>query len=154
MNWGELELQYRKAALNSATPVGVIMMLYDQLVKDLRKAITAIEGTSPEECATAIKHALLVLQQLEGSLDHESGSDLVKWLVRFYSLLRTRVIEAQVQSSAQILNEQVSLILDVRGAWQQLESRDQVAAMSPSHTASSSANFASSEDFRSTTWSA
>jgi len=133
-------------------------MLYDQLVKDLRKAAAAIEESRAEDCANSVKHALLVIQQLEGSMDHTTESELVNWLVRFYSLLRSRIVAAQVSRSPEEMHAQIAMILDVREAWQQIESRSQEAtpgsqAMStPSRDASMSFN--SVDEFRTSTWSA
>lgn len=157
MSWGESELQYRRGGLHNASPVGIVLMLYDQLIKDLRKAGAAMRENRAEACAAELKHGLLVIQQLEGSLKRDTGEEFVTWLVRFYSLLRSNIIDAQVKRSPEQLDEQIVLILDVRSAWQEVELRNQSAShfsIAPSsHSTASPRGAGNQEDIR-TNWSA
>lgn len=122
MNLNDSELMYRKMAVQDASPAGLVVILYDVLVGDLVKAIEAI-GTN-EICKRSehIKHALLVLQQLEGSLDMEHGAETAKSLEQFYTYIRSRLMEAHVKTSPQIFQQLIELVLGVREAWQQLDS--------------------------------
>ena len=121
MNSKQTELSYRRAAVQNASSVGLIIILYDLLTQDLRQAIEAIEKKDVEARSAAIKDAFVVLQQLEGSLDHENGGEAAKNLSRFYSVMRASIFQAHFKVSAEILNEQIRLLLDVRGAWQQVD---------------------------------
>jgi flagellar protein FliS len=154
LSWTESELQYRRAALHNVSPVGAVLLLYDQLVKDLRKAETAMREARPETCAAELKHALLVIQQLEGSLNRDTGEAFVPWLLRFYALLRTNIIDAQVKRSTEILDEQVSLVLDVRSAWQEVEYRNSSAASQITTECSALPHSKSVEDHVRSNWSA
>jgi flagellar protein FliS len=121
MNRRETELSYRRAAVQNASSVGLVIILYDLLVEDLRKAIAAIERRDVEGRSAALKHGFSVLQQLQGSLDMKKGGVAAKNLARFYAVMRCRILEAHVKISSEILNEQIALLLDVRGAWQQVD---------------------------------
>lgn len=125
------DLSYRRAAVENANSVGLVIILYDLLIEDLRQAISAIANRDVEARSNAIKHAFLVLQQLEGSLDHENGAEAAKNLGRFYSVMRARIFEAHLKIDGQILNEQVNLLLDVRKAWQQVDPAVREASPSP-----------------------
>ena len=107
--------------MQNASSVGLIIILYDQLIDDLRQAISAIEKRDIEARSKAIKHGFLVLQQLEGSLDKENGAEAAKYLAKFYALMRCRVFEAHLKVSPEILNQQVLRLLDLRRTWQQLD---------------------------------
>jgi len=138
--------------MHNASPVGLVLMLYDQLVKDLRQAGIAMRENRPEACATELKHGFLIIQQLEGSLKRDTGEEFVTWLIRFYSLLRTNIIEAQVKRSPELLAEQIAMILNVRSAWQEVELRNTSA--SPSSLSTAPTRNASNEDGVRTNWSA
>jgi flagellar protein FliS len=157
LSYKDSELQYRRAALHDVSPVGAVLMLYDQLVKDLRKAQTAMCDARHEACAAELKHAFLVLQQLEGSLARDTGEEFVPWLLRFYGLLRMNILEAQVKRSPDLLDEQVTLILDVRSAWQEVESRNRTTGsygVPGSSVSQLTSHNASGEEYKSTNWSA
>jgi flagellar secretion chaperone FliS len=95
--------------------------MYDLLVNDLRQAIQALETGDIVSRSAALKHAFLVLQQLQGSLDREKGGDAAKNLSNFYAVLRGRIWEAHVKRSSEIFHQQIRLLLDVRQAWAQVD---------------------------------
>jgi flagellar protein FliS len=129
MKKNQAELKYLRAAAQSATPVGLVIMLYDLLIADLERAIAAIAERDIEKRSAEINHAFLVLQQLEGSLDMKKGGQTATHLSRFYSVLRCNILEAQIKVSPDILRKQIALILNVREAWQQVDSQGNTAGI-------------------------
>jgi flagellar secretion chaperone FliS len=121
MKKSQTELTYLRAAAQNATAVGLVIILYDLLLHDLEQAISAMADHDVERRTAEIKHSLLVLQQLEGSLDKEGGAEAAKIFSQFYSALRSKVFEAHLKASPEILRKQIELVLDVRQAWQQVD---------------------------------
>ena len=154
MGWRDSELQYRRAASHDVSPVGAVLLLYDQLIKDLRKAQIAMREARPEACAGEIKHAFLVLQQLDGTLNRDTGEAFVPWLLRFYALLRGNILNAQIKSSPDALDEQITLILSVRSAWQEVENRSRGEAPRSSAPAAKLPALFGQEEYISKNWSA
>ena len=113
--------------MQSATPVGLVIILYDLLVGDLRRAVAAMRAHEIEARCAELKHAFLVLQQLEGSLDVEKGGEAARALSRYYSFIRAQLMQAQLQNKPELLDRQIDLILDVRGAWVEVDTRQIVA---------------------------
>lgn len=113
---------YRRAAVQEATPAGLVVVLYDILVEDLRRAIAAMRNSEVEEHCCRLKHGLSALQVLEGSLDLEKGGDTARSLAHFYAYIRGEILCAQFQNDARILEQQIALILSVREAWQEVSS--------------------------------
>jgi flagellar protein FliS len=121
MKKSQTELTYLRAAAQNATPAGLVIILYDLLVHDLEQAIAAFADRDVEKRTAEIKHSFLVLQQLEGSLDKENGAEAAKHLASFYAALRSKILEAHIKASPEILRQQINLVLDVRQAWQQVD---------------------------------
>ena len=117
-------LAYREAAARAASPVGRVVLLYEQAVQDLGGAIAAIADSNVEQRTQKIGHALLVIGQLQASLDLERGGEVAQNLDRFYDLVRKRLLEAQLQASTAILREQMDLLLSVRTAWIEVEQQE------------------------------
>jgi flagellar secretion chaperone FliS len=115
------ELTYLRAAAQNATSVGLVIILYDLLLHDLELAIAAFKDRDIERRTKEIQHSFLVLQQLEGSLDRENGGQAAKNLTGFYSFLRSKILEAHIKASPEILRQQIELVLDVRKAWQHVD---------------------------------
>lgn len=153
---------YLRSAVESASPIGLTIMLYDRLVTDLRVAVEAIKNNDIEKRCAQINHALLVLGCLEGQVDPEHGGDTAARLTHFYGLVRSQCVLAQTQNASEILEKQIELILEVRQAWQQVESRPAPAAMQAqpagvdpySNTGAAAMAQNTSEDRPSSSWTA
>ena len=117
----DYQAQYRIASVQSASAVQLVCMLYDRLVADLRRAIEAIESKDIEARSGEIKHALLILQHLEGSLDRQRGGEAAVNLARFYQVARSRIVEGHAKVDPAIFHEQIALFQDVRSAWEQVD---------------------------------
>src|ERR1700690_1124928 len=121
MTRNNTELTYLRAAVQNASAIGLVIVLYDVLIGDLRGAIAAIANHDIEQRSKEVKHAFLVLQQLEGSLDMENGGEAATNLSRFYSTLRCNILDAHAKVSPEILNRQIQLVFEVRAAWAQAD---------------------------------
>jgi flagellar protein FliS len=94
---------YREAAVRGASPVGLVICLYEQAIADLRGALIALEKNDIEGRTRKINHALVVIGQLQGTLDLQRGGQVATSLDRFYNLIRSGLVEAQLKQSATIL---------------------------------------------------
>ena len=100
----DAKTSYREAAVRGASPVRLVICLYEQAIEDLRRAVIAQEKGDIELATRGINHALTVIAQLHGSLDMEHGGDVARNLARFYSLVRAGLTEAQVKQSTEFSN--------------------------------------------------
>ena len=143
---------YREAVVRGASPLRLVICLYEQAIDDLRRAGLALEKGDIEERTRKINHALLVIAQLQRSLDMERGGRVAKNLEWFYNLVRAGLFEAQVRQSPSILERQISQLALVREAWQEVERA--TAAPEPSPKKSESPAPPNSSPTSSGDWSA
>ncbi len=116
------QLAYQESAVRNASPIDLVIMLYDILARDLHSAIEAMEAGNIELRSDRLKHGFLALQQLEGSLNMD-GSEMATNMSRFYSMLRGQMMLAQVRQDPAVLEELVQLLFSVREAWVELNTR-------------------------------
>jgi len=112
-------LSYRTSAIEGASPIGLVIILYDTLWGDLNRAAVAMHANDIEARCKDINHGFLVLAQLEGWVAPQNGGDLAASLTQFYRYLRAKMMHASIHQSARTLEELMELILHVRSAWQQ-----------------------------------
>jgi flagellar protein FliS len=143
---------YRQTAVGGASAVQQVILLYERMVEDLRRAAQAIDERDIAGRTNAINHALLILGNLQATLNFEAGGDVARNLAHFYNLSRQKILEAQAQASKEILNEQISLLLGLRDAWTEVERANAMPAALPSEPAAISA--ASGQPRSSGGWSA
>jgi len=112
-------LAYREATSLGASPVGIVVLLYDRLAQDIHAAIAAMRSNEVEPRSLSINHALLILQQLQGRLDFAAGGTAARQLDAFYSHVRAKLLEAQIRQSSELLLAQA--IAKVRESWAEVE---------------------------------
>jgi flagellar secretion chaperone FliS len=153
MSGKEIELESWRIAAQNAAPIGLVIILYDLLASDLRSAIEAIRNGDVEKRCRDINHAFLVLGQLQGYLDMGNSGEPARSLSLFYSHLRGKILEAQIKISAEMLQHQIELIVDVRRAWEQVESRER-SSNQPASWAGALVDPSACEDVAVSSWSA
>lgn len=107
--------------MQGASSVGLISRLYEQIVEDLRQAIKAVESDDVELRTSRINHAILVIGHLQSQLDFEAGAKVAEALRNFYDSLRQNLIQAQLLKSKVLLAQQITDLLAVREAWNEVE---------------------------------
>lgn len=122
-------LSYRKAAVEGASPVRLVVLLYEQAFEDLRHALDSQNRGDIEGRTREINHAILVIGHLQTSLDKEHGGPVAESLERFYNQLRSGLVEAQFTQSAAALEQQISHLMEVHEAWCEVE-RASIARLS------------------------
>jgi flagellar protein FliS len=129
MSFANAASSYRHSSIEGASPIGLVVALYDRLIEDLQLAADALRRNDIEARCHALNHASLVLGQLQDWIDPTATDPLRQNLLDFYHLLRTRLLEASLKRSAEILVEQIELIAGVRSAWQRRDAQE----ISPVH---------------------
>jgi flagellar protein FliS len=112
---------YREAAAQGASPLRLVVLLYEQAIEDLRRAAAAQARNDIEGRTREINHAILVIGHLQSSLDKDRGGPVAANLERFYNQLRASLVEAQCRQSAAELQKQIAFLLEMRDAWCQVE---------------------------------
>ena len=125
---------YREGSARGASGTRLVVLLYEQVIQDLRKAVVAIEESDIGKRTHSITHAISVIGHLQATVDREHGGVVGRNLDRFYCSVRTRLIEAQVRISREILEELISNLLSVREAWIAVDSasiREAMPSLTP-----------------------
>lgn len=126
-------LAYRKTAAEGASGFGMLIALYDTLAGDLRRAADAERNNDIGKRCMEVNHALLVIAHLQDWVDEEGGGELAQKLIKFYSSLSQKLIEAQARRSVEMLEQQMALVLDIRETWQEMEMRGSITSAGPAY---------------------
>ena len=103
--------------------MGLIVILYDEIVRSMRRAQQASLEDNVEERTRAVNHALQVIAHLQATLNFEQGGEVAKNLSHFYNLARTKILDANLTKNSKALEELVREFLQVAAAWQELDRR-------------------------------
>ena len=118
---------YQEATVRGANPVRLTILLYDQLIQDVSRARDAMQASRIEQCAQEIGHGIAVIGYLQATLRYNGVRDVARNLGRFYTMLREKLMEAQVRSSLEVLQELQQQLVEVREAWVKVEAETIIA---------------------------
>jgi flagellar protein FliS len=128
-------LAYRQLSVQGATPLGLVVMLYDGAIAAMHRAIAAIEDHNiPTKCAH-LNRALAISAQLEGTLNFEGGGEVAQTLKALYVYARAQLLKANLENSSQTLRALIDKVSTVREAWYEADRQP-----SPAPTATTGAD--------------
>jgi flagellar biosynthetic protein FliS len=112
---------YLQGIGQDASPLHLIVLLYEQLIADLRCALAAIEKADVEERTNQLSHGMQVLGELDAALNMQAGLEVAQNLNHFYRLLRSGLFQVQVHPDCRVLEKYVTQLLSLREAWVEVE---------------------------------
>ena len=137
-------LSYRETSVAGANPVRLVILLYEQAMADLQRALAAQRLGHIEERTREINHALLVIGHLQATIDKEQGGKVAANLERFYEQVKAGLVDAQCRQSASAIERQIDYLMQVQQAWRDVERSlhsEPTAAPQPASDASSSSEW-------------
>jgi len=114
---------YRQLAVQGASPLELVVMLYDGAITALLRAIDAIETHDIERKCLHLNRAVAIIIQLEGTLNFEQGGEIAQNLQGFYAYSRAKIMKANIDNAAEILRSLIEYFTALRDAWKEGEQR-------------------------------
>jgi flagellar protein FliS len=110
-----------ESGIHSASPHGLIILLYDGAIEAIRKAMVFIDTKDIEMKVLSIDKALRIINEgLVAALDVNSGGSLAEQLLGLYDYIAKELILANIQNNTEKLNNCIELLQELRSAWQQI----------------------------------
>lgn len=108
---------YRRTQAHTSTPLELIVMLYDGVLKYLAQARAAIERGDISARRNAIDRTLAIVSELQSTLNLEQGGDTATTLDRLYGFVNQRLFHAAVHNDPQAIDEVRRVLEPLRDAW-------------------------------------
>lgn len=115
---------YLVAQVQSATPGGLIVLLYDGLLRFTQEAEERFAENNPaslRQAAEAVRRATDILTELVSCLREEHNPELCSNLSQLYSFFATELSRALHNRDAAIITKIIPLIIQLRDTWQEAE---------------------------------
>ena len=109
---------YMDASVATASPARLLVMLYERLVLDVRKALAAQQKADHAEAHTQLVHAQDIVLELRASLDvdaWEGGPGLAS----IYDFLHLQLVRANINRDAGATEGCLKLVEDLCATWRE-----------------------------------
>jgi len=122
---------YRETRIKTASQGQLIIMLYDEAIKNLNSGIELIEMNNKgkkdpgriEKINKSILKAQEIVTELIVSLDFEQGGDIAKNLFALYTWFNQELLEGNIRQDIDRLTVVRDQISELRSAWGEIVDR-------------------------------
>ncbi len=114
---------YKQASVKTAGQGRLIVMLYDEVIKQLDFAKRELAGKDRklDKVHNHIVKAQEILTELTASLDFEKGGAIASNLYGLYMFFNQQLTHANMEKNPKALGEVQELLKELRGAWAAIE---------------------------------
>ncbi len=114
---------YRKTSVNTASQGRLIVMLYDEAIKQMDIATDEIgkERKKIDKIHNAIVKTQDIITELMASLDFEKGGEISQNLYNLYMFFNRQLVQANIDKSSETILEVRRFMADLREAWIAIE---------------------------------
>ena len=130
MSYKNVSSTYKETAIKTAGQGQLIVMLYDEAVKQLTKAIELLDLDNTKKDPARIEiinKAIMkteeILTELMVSLDFEQGGDISKNLFSLYTWFNRELLEANISKDAKRIRIVRDMIMDLRNTWHKISNQ-------------------------------
>ncbi len=117
---------YRKSCVETASPLGLIIMLYDGALSKLANAERHMKEGQRDESGACLTRAQDIIYELMACLDMERGGEIARNLYRIYEYMTFRLVQANLRQDAEIIMEVRGHLSQLREAWEEVEKKTKV----------------------------
>lgn len=111
---------YQEHALDGASPVELVVALYDGILRFLHTAIAAVERGDVHGRRVAVKRALAIVIHLQARLRMDIGGRPAQVLSEYYASMFALIVQASLAASVPRFEEVIGCVRNVRDAWRQV----------------------------------
>ena len=104
-------------AVETIPPAKQIVMLYDGILRQIDKARSAIGARRVNDRFLAVQKATLIVEALQGCLDHENGGEIAPQLDQLYTYFIFRLQAINLDDDPAICDELLARIGELRASW-------------------------------------
>ena len=116
--YNDARAAYMDASVATASPARLLVMLYERLVLDVRKALAAQQKADHAEAHTQLVHAQDIVLELRASLDVEAWEG-GPGLASIYDFLHLQLVRANINRDAGATEGCLKLVEDLCATWRE-----------------------------------
>ena len=111
---------YRQNQVHQASPIELVVLLYDKAITRLGDAIRCMQEGRVAEKGTAICHAVNIVTELHAVLDKDRGGEIAAKLDQLYTYMVQRLTVANYENDPKPMAEVAGLLEELQQGWKGL----------------------------------
>ena len=115
--------QYRKASVAGATPLQLVVMLYDGCLRFMSAGQRAMQEKELFKQNESLQKAQKILAELMSTLDMEKGGEVATNLFSLYTFCYNRLVEANIEDKPEYIDHAIEVMSQLRESWVELDAQ-------------------------------
>ena len=111
---------YQEHALDGASPVDLVVALYDGIIRFLYAAGDAVDRGDVEARRAAVKRAMDIIIHLQARLRMDVGGRPAQALSEFYASIFAEILQGSQSASKAKFEHAIHCVRNVRDAWREV----------------------------------
>lgn len=115
---------YLQNQVNSATPTGLVVLLFEGLINfasNAKEKITSQDSETRKEAADSINRCIRIVTELNNSLHHQQSPELCDQLSNLYSFFIAELSRTLVDHDPNIIEGLLPLFEELKDTWREAE---------------------------------
>lgn len=121
--------QYRKSSVSSASPLQLVIMLYDGALRFMEAGKHAMQKRDVFVQNENITKAERIISELLSTLDMEQGGEVAANLFSIYTYVYDKLVEANIEDKPALIDECTTILSELRESWVELERLTRTSAL-------------------------
>lgn len=117
--------EYKKNAVNGASPLQLIVMLYDGALRFMEAGKHHMKERNLEKQNENLQKAQRIVMELMSSLDMQGGGEIAKNLFSLYAYVTNELVSANIGDDPVPIDRAIKVMSDLRESWVALEASQQ-----------------------------
>jgi len=110
---------YKKMAVTTASRGQILLMLYEAAIRNVKKASDCIDKKDIAGKGMAIGKAHDIINELNNTLDFETGGDIAAQLEQLYNFMTSSLIKANLHNDKSTLESTCRILENLLDGWRQ-----------------------------------
>lgn len=106
---------YKRQQVMTATPEALTLMLYNGALRFMKEGLEAMEAKDWEHCNNSLQKAQKIILEFQATLKMEY--EISNQLMPLYNYVYNALVEANMKSKPEKINESMDIIRGLRDAW-------------------------------------
>ena len=122
--------EYLKQNVNGASPLQLVIMLYDGALRFMEAGKHAMANGNLEKQDYYLQKAQKIVFELMSSLDMEKGQDVAKNLFALYGYVVNELVRANMRDRSESVDRAIKVMSQLRQSWVEIEKANKGAQQS------------------------
>ena len=119
MEYGNVYEQYKEQSVNTMTSGELLVLLYDEIIKRLRRAKLYLENDNVDGFSADVRRACEIVQYFEQTLNYKYP--ISRSLYRLYDFVLYELARAQASRIVEPVDNVLPIVAELRDTWKEAD---------------------------------